>query len=291
MTKTATVHNPVHFDPADYEIQDYLDNKSPQYFGQGIDAYESEVAFWKADMIRVFGVDYAKKIHHCVHCGNGNVRWITAVLHLPTKDVVVFGCDCTERLGFANRQDWKLAQLKSKAEAGHARMKVWKQRVAFLDANPDVQAVIDLMKDPAHAGNTFVADVLRKLDRYGSLSVNQVNALRPSLQRDLDRAARVAADAVEVKGDAPEGRVEVTGVVLTIKAQASDFAPGGFQTKMLMKLANNSKVWLTAPLGTDDYHTGDTIVVRASFERSRDDRSFAFGKRPHFVRKIEGGVQ
>lgn len=288
--KTATVHNPVHFEPADYEVQDYLDNKRPQYFGQGIEAFEEEVKGWQADMVRTFGADYAKKIHHCVHCGNGNIRWITAVLHVPTQEVVVFGSDCTERLGFANRLAWKLAQLQSRAAAGHARMKVWKQRVAFLEANPDVQAVIDLMKEPVHAQNTFVADVLRKLDRYGSLSVAQVNALRPSLQRDIERADRVAVEATEVKGDAPEGRAEVTGQVLSIKGVEGFY---GTQTKMLMKLENNSKVWLTAP-GNGDYHRGDVIVVRATFERSNDDKSFGFGKRPHFVKVVkaaEGGAQ
>jgi len=279
MAKTPTVHNPTHFEPAHYEVLDYLDNERPEYFGQDVETWRQEIAWWEADMARTFGPLWQGKIHHCVHCGNGNVRWITAVQHQPSGEVVVFGADCTERLGFTNRQAWKLAQLKSKAEAGHGRMKVWKARERFLEANPALVAVIAQAKTPAHAGNTFVADVLAKLDRYGNLSDAQVAAVVKSLARDLETAARKAAEALEVKGEAPEGRQTVTGVVLTTKGQESDF---GFVLKMLLKLANNSKVWLTVPAGAD-VKRGDVVTVKATFEVSRDDKSFAFGKRPYLV--------
>lgn len=282
----ATIHNPVNFEPADYEVQDYLDNKRPVYMGGPADGFAEVVKCWEQDMEAALGVDWRRKCHHCIHCGNGNVRWITVVLHLPTNDRVVFGADCTERLGFANRQAWKLAQLKSKAEAGHARLKVWKARCAFIEANPGVQALIDQAAGDVHQGNTFVKDVLGKLDRYGSISVNQVNAVAKSLQRDIDQVARKAADAIEVKGPAPSGRQEVTGTVLTIKTQESDY---GITLKMLLKLANNSKVWLTAPI-TGGFDKGDTITVRATFEQSRDDASFGFGKRPHLVNVVKAAV-
>lgn len=282
MAKTPTVHNPTHFEPAHYEVLDYLDNKRPEYFGQPVELWREEIAFWEADMARTFGPNWRAKIHHCVHCGNGNVRWITAVQHQPSGEVVVFGADCTERLGFTNRQAWKLAQLKSKAEAGHARLKVWKARERFLEANPAIVAAMAQAKTPAHAGNTFVADVLAKLDRYGNLSEAQVAAVVKSLARDLETAARKAAEALEVKGDAPEGRQTVTGTVLSVKGQDTDF---GFVVKMLVKLENNSKVWLTVPAGADLVR-GDLATFTATFERSRDDRSFGFGKRPRMVNVV-----
>lgn len=276
---TATVHNPSNFEPADYEIFDALDNKRPEYFGQGIEAYEQEIKWWQEEMARVLGADWMRKKNRCAHCGNGRVRWITVADHTPTGERIVFGADCTERLGFENRQAFKLAQLKSKAEAGHARLKVWKARTAFLDANPAVAAAIEQAKGAAHAKNTFVADVLGKLDRFGSISERQVAAVLSSLQRDLATAERKAAEAVEVKGDAPSGRVTVTGEILTVKDQEGAY---GVVTKMLLKLANNSKVWLTMP-GDCTADRGDTITVTATFEVSRDDKSFAFGKRPHLV--------
>lgn len=283
MSKQPSVHNPSNFDPANYEIQDYLDNKRPQFFGQDEVTWKNEIEWWEADMRRAFGPDWVKKIHRCVHCGNTNVRWITAVKHAPTGDVVTFGADCTERLGFANRQDWKLAQLKSKAEAKHGRIKIWKARVAYLEANPEIAAAVEQAKGEAHAKNYFVQDVLRKLDQYGSLSERQAAAVLSSLKRDIESAERKAAEAVEVKGEAPEGRVEVVGAILSIQDRETDF---GVVTKALLKLANNAKVWLTLPSeAIGSVERGDVIKVRATFERSRDDRSFGFGKRPTFLGK------
>ena len=279
---TPTVHNPTHFDPSHYEVVDYLDNKRPAYWGQDIESFEADVKFWEADMERTFGVDWRKKIRRCVHCGNGRVRWITATRHLPTDTVVVFGSDCTERLDFANKMAWKLAVLKSKAEAGHAKMKIWKKRVAFLEATPAFAAAIETAKADVHAKNTFVHDVIGKLNTYGSLSVRQVEAVLKSLARDVEMASKKATEAAEVKGPAPTGRVTVTGEVLSTKTVDGFY---GSTLKMLLKLDNGSRVWLTVP-GKAVADKGNLLTVTATFEASKDDVSFAFGKRPTLVKEV-----
>lgn len=275
----STVHNPTHFNPADYEVEDYLDNKRPQYYGQSIPMWELEIKDWEADMARTFGADWRAKIHHCVHCGNGNVRWITAVRHTPTGDVVVFGSDCTERLAFPNTVAFKLALLKSRAEATTERFKIWNLREKFLADHPDFKDAIASIDEPVHAKNAFAKDVIAKLGQYGSLSDKQMTAVVASLKRDAEYEARKAVEATEVKGDAPTGRVAVTGVVLSLKEQESQY---GFTTKMLVKLTNNSRVWLTAP-SKATIERGDTITIKATWEPSKDDKSFGFGKRPTLV--------
>lgn len=284
MAHTPSVHNPTNFEPANYEVADYLDNRRPEYCGQDPALWAEEIKFWEADMERALGPDWRRKSHRCVHCGNTNVRWITAVNHLPTGDVVVFGADCTERLGFANRQAFKLAQLKAKAEAGHAKMKIWKARVAFLEANPAFAAAVEQAKNPVHAKNSFVADVITKLNVYGSLSERQVAAVIASLARDIEYAARKANEVAEVKGDAPNGRATVSGVILSVKDYESDF---GVTTKMLVKLDNNSRVFVTRPAKTDA-NKGDRITFTATFTPKAEDKSFAFGKRPTFISSAPG---
>jgi len=279
MAKTPTVHNPTNFEPSHYEVVNYLDNQRPAYYGQGIEAHVEEVKFWQEEMIATFGPDYAKKIHHCVHCGNGRVRWITATTHLPTGDVVVFGSDCTARLGFRNKVQFKLAQLQAKAEAGHAKMKIWKKRVAFLEATPGFAEAIEQAKGAIHAKNGFVQDVIGKLNQYGSLSERQVAAVLTSLARDVQKAQQQAVEATEVKGEAPVGRVTVTGVVLSTKVVEGFY---GTTVKMLVKLENNSRVWLTVP-SKASVSRNDSITVTATFEASKDDKSFAFGSRPTVV--------
>jgi hypothetical protein len=273
----STVHNPTNFEPKDYEVEDYLDNHRPEYCGQSVDEYAEEVKFWETDMERALGFDWRAKSHHCIHCGNGSVRWITAVLHIPTGERVVFGAVCTNRLGFADKVAFKLAQLQSKAEARKVRFTIWNKRQAFLSTHPEVADILARVDEPQHAKNLFVHDVIAKLNQYGELSPRQVECVISSMKRDDEYAARKAAEALEPQGDAPSGRVTVIGTVVSIKEQEG-YMPGTTTLKMLVKLENNSKVWLTC---TDDgIQRGDRIQVKATFQVSDTDAHFAFGKRP-----------
>jgi hypothetical protein len=274
MSKIPTVHNPTNFDPQSYEVENYLDNRRPTYFGQGIEAYEAEVKFWESELALTFGANWHSKVHHCIHCGNGNVRWITAVRHLPTNDVVVFGSDCTKRLGFADKVSFKLALLQSRDAARKVRFAIWNKRQAFLLANPEFATAIETIDAPVHAGNSFAKDVVGKLNQWGSLSVKQVSAVVSSLARDIAKAA--APVVVEVKGDAPTGRIAVTGTVVSIKTQDGFYGP---VVKMLVVLENNSKVWVTVP-SKATIEKGQVITVTATWTPSKDDKSFGFGSRP-----------
>ena len=160
MAKTPTVHNPTNFDPANYDVLDYLDGKRLQYYGQGIEAFEGEVRFWEAEMAAAFGADWkTKNVRKCVHCGHNPLRWLTVVKHLTTGDVVVFGADCTKRLEFVDQKTFKLAQLQARDAANKVRIKVWNAREAFLKANPVFAAAM-----AAYTGtNPFVKDVIGKL--------------------------------------------------------------------------------------------------------------------------------
>jgi len=275
-----TVHNPTNFDPAAYEVEDYLDNCPPEYSGGPVDGFAASRELWKADMIRVLGEDYARKSHRCVHCGNGRVRYITVCLHHPTGDRVVFGADCTARLGFRDRFSFKLAQLKARAEAGHARMKVWRQREAFVAAHPALAQALATLDQPVHARNTFAHDVAGKLNQYGSLSDRQVEALVASLARDVSVEARKAVEATVVRGAAPTGRLTVSGIILSTRVVDGDY---GATLKMLVEVTSSrAKVWVTVPRGADVYR-GDAVTVTATWTVSKDDVSFAFGKRPILV--------
>lgn len=275
----STIHNPVNFNPADYRIEDYLDNRRPVYYGEGIEAYESTVREWEAGMARALGADWRSKSCHCIHCGEGNVRWITAVRHLPTDEVVVFGCDCTRRLEFIGADEFKLARLKALADARATRVKVYKARQAFVEARPELAEAIAHRADPVHARNSFIQDVLGKLEIYGSLSDRQISAVVASMARDREFAARKSAEQAEPKGDAPSGRATISGVILSSKERETGF---GICIKVTLKLDNGARVYVTKPAGASD-ERGSRLTIRATWEVSKDDRSFAFGSRPVLV--------
>ena len=287
----STLHTPVNFDPANYTvIDDMVDNR--RYSGERMTPQQRALAdkAFEAEMHALFGDHWRETAYRCAHCGTTNVHYMVAVEHRQTGERVAFGWICAERLQFPNLDAFKLAELKRRAKAHKVRLRISLLRDEFIAAHPEVADWVDADTQPEHANNGFLHDIIVKLNQYGSLSDRQLAAVPASLQRDREYAARLAAEETEVKGPAPEGRVVVTGVVLSTKLQESDF---GSTLKMLLKLDNNSRVWLTVPRidhlpnGVDDRDAelfvgrGDALTLRATFTPSQDDASFAFGKRPH----------
>ena len=107
-------------------------------------------------------------------------------------------------------------------------------------------------------------------------------------QRDKEIAEKLAAEkeaAKLLKGDAPEGRIVVTGRVLAAKLVTRDsfsYYDNGCDWKMLVELENKSTVWGTIPsainYGTDT--VGREVQFTATFTPAQDDHTHAFFKRP-----------
>lgn len=184
-----SIHNPTNFRPEDYEVIDYLDNRRPPYIGEGQVQYETLVRDWEENFKRIYGPEWRNKIHHCVHCGNGNVRFIIACKHLPTGEVVTFGNECVARLNFRNHEAFRMAQLVSQAQLRHQRMKIYVQYNQFVEEHPEVLDYIDAVEnEEIHSRNTFAHSILRQLRERGRITDNQLNALAASLQRDRTRS-------------------------------------------------------------------------------------------------------
>ena len=278
----STIHNPKNFNPQDYRVIDYFDNRRPEYyFGMSINDYEFMVRQWEGELRAVYGNDFHSKIHRCVHCGQGNVRYIAACQHIPTGEVVTFGDICVHRLEIPNRDEFKSKYIRTKAQREMQAKKNAEARQAILEGNPDFAKAVDCFnehKDTVHMRNSFARDILNKFHNYHTLSDKQVSAFTNAINRDHEWDAKRKAEDAEPKGDAPEGRVEVTGTILSIQEKDTPF---GYVFKMLVKLDNNSKVYCTAPQKALDLGRGDTIKFKATFQRAKDDRHFAFGSRPY----------
>jgi hypothetical protein len=319
------LHNEVNFRPEEYEVLDYLDNSPPRIsdylptlmFGAsqeqwstamatGRASYDDAMRRWRETMDHYFPdrANNNPSIRKCTHCGNVQVRYIAAVKHVPTGQVVVFGDICVDRLGFANRDAFRAAQVRARAQQGHARLAIFRQREAFLARSPQLAAILSNeaeMTHPDHANNEFARDIVAKLNQYGSLSDRQVECFVASVERDhviarqrAERAAQEAARRASAQ-PAPEGRVTVEGQVVGVKQH--DVAGFGYYNrgsstilKMTLLLDNGSKVWMTVPGGVDQGIRGKRVRVTATFTRSSTDQSFAFGKRPSGLEVLESMV-
>jgi len=300
-----TMHNETNFNPGDYQVLEYLDNEPPKWqmfvpfvFGCSAEAYNhlmeearteynAALRHWNEQMDRYFPFRSQNQpnIHKCTHCGNVQVRYIVAVRHIPTNQNVVFGDVCVARLEFANRNEFVAAQVRARAAQGNARIQLFLARERFLTANPEFAAIVNNeaeVTNPCHANNAFVKDIIAKFNKYGKLSDAQVSAFIRSIQRDHEFAARRAAQAAAAPaGPVPTGeRISVEGEIVSVKVVNTNF---GSATKMLVKLANGSKVWTTVPTTLQNPQRNGRVTLRVSVVASRDDVTFGIGKRPHLI--------
>jgi len=89
--------------------------------------------------------------------------------------------------------------------------------------------------------------------------------------------AEAKAKEVEQVADAPTGTVTVTGTVLSVKWQESQY---GTTKKLVVKDETGFKVWVTAGSGFDLAEPGDKVEFVATVTPSDRDATFGFAKRP-----------
>ena len=91
-------------------------------------------------------------------------------------------------------------------------------------------------------------------------------------------AERAARDKAHEEGeDAPEGRVVITGTVLSFKWQSSEY---GDVLKMLVQDDRGFRVWGSVPKSLDDAERESRISFTATVSQSDRDTKFGFFKRP-----------
>lgn len=136
-----------------------------------------------------------------------------------------------------------------------------------------------------------IRDIVRKLIGWGSLSEKQTEFLRNLLAKIDKREALKVQRAAEAAAAKPlpkfEGRVQITGKILTTKQVESCF---GYRTqtvtKILVQHADGWKVWGSLPSGLDA-DKGDTISFFAKVEPGKDDPKFGFFSRPTKATVVE----
>lgn len=312
-----TIHNPSQFNPEDYVVVDYFDNRPPRIpaghkkedmatklsvlaeleDALGLEHFEADLDMdalksdertdapyvaWRAQRDDLFPTGAYK----CVHCGCTNVRFVVSCLHRPTNTRACFGDICVNRLEFANHDEFKAARLRKVAAIEAARLagirKVARAVEGFIQQHPEVIGWARQLQLPVHANNSFARDVLRRFYQYGFMSNSQLNAVAASLRRDVEWASRRAAEAVTPTAPAPDGRVAATGVVVSVKQYDTYF---GLVCKMLVKLDTGAKVFCTRPTTStgENILAGDTVTVVATWSRKQDDQFFAYGQRPRLV--------
>jgi hypothetical protein len=236
----------------------------------------------------------------CDCCGHG-LSYSCVVEHTPTGEFYLIGRDC-----FANveclQQHAKWVSLtgdRAVARVAAANKAVKERRAGdvregkYAEERPDIAALLDWAKNPPFAADhpsyqcisyavSVWGDFRSTVRRYGKLSDKQIafgvklhaEAVAKLAEDEARAAAILAAKAAGLR--APQGRCEVTGIVVATKVIEDDFYGS---TKCLVDFGNGTRAWGTFPSSATG-GKGDKVRFRASFEVSAKDSLFAFFKRP-----------
>lgn len=234
---------------------------------------------------------YFEDIHEgwtsCDHCGR-SIYWQFSIASSDGKHFIV-GSSCVAKTGDygliskVNAADKaaKKKRAQEKKEAGRRAMIREKARAWLLDWSSvekddelSLSCILceDIEKRPYR--HRILDDLAAKLWRWGSLSDNQAQLAYKIVEQLKNPPPE------EVSVEVPEGRMLISGKVLSVKEQ-EDFR-GAPVWKMLVRDDRGFKIWGTIPSGID-WNTkvrGQTVEFRATVERSPKDPCFGFFKRP-----------
>lgn len=212
----------------------------------------------------------------CSVCG-ANFIYGEVWKHEPTGEHIHVGHDCADKYSMvADRTEWEAwheTQKRERATAILAREKA-KAREEFFASHPGMAEALALRDQ-----DSVLADMYRKLNYYGSLSENQCSYARKIADRILN------PPAPEAHVPAPQGRVEVTGTVVSVKEHSTQY---GDTYKMTVKVGTPDGswlVWVTVPASFYDLGCpladlrGTVVQFTATLSCGREPH-FAFGKRP-----------
>jgi hypothetical protein len=229
----------------------------------------------------------------CGHCGQ-RIRYAAYFLYLPTNEILHVGLTCAIRLSLDNRSTLKRKQDREQ-HSRIAKVSAWRGRC------PENEEAFIFMEEIKNGGRDslpfgdfwygrygIVTNMLSGLNKYGSLSEKQVTFLASIKASLVERREKDAEKAKEPIVPVVEGRIEITGQVVSVKWQDSVY---GGNYKMLVLDDRGFKVWGTVPeslqtlvreeVGIEGLvEKGERVQFTATVTKSDRDEDFGFFKRP-----------
>lgn len=225
----------------------------------------------------------------CHICGASAIYTAT-FYHEPTNAYIRTGLECAEILDACDVKGFRrrVAPLllvrrgKRKAQAKLVELdlvKAWEMYVAPQEA-----------REFWETEESVVVSIVNNLIHYGSLTVNQYGYLKSLLEKIETRADRRAAWKAEREAEAllakdvPEGRFQVTGVILSVKEP--DMSQQFPAWRMTVKTADGYRVFGSVPAALKGVDKGAMVTFSAEVKRSDRDAKFGFYSRPTKARKV-----
>lgn len=280
MTTRNDVHAPSRINPDDYQYVALECLKIEDPGAVAVLLMERER--FRAHQAAHPGAEWSHHEHggNCMVCGSVNAIYTVVFYHVPTNTYVRLGTDCAEKMDMGDAAAFRAFRASvddaRKLQAGKHKAQAVLGDLGLSDCWPLYTA--ERTGQETYEART-IQDIVGKLVQYGSLSEKQVSFAKHLLDRHQHAAEIKAQHDAEraLAPDVPEGRYEVTGTVMAVKAQEY-----GFFTRMVMTVKADAGylVWGTRPDSLDGVKHGDRVTFRATVTRSDRDAKFGFFKRP-----------
>lgn len=290
------IHRPSVIRPEEYEFVAALSTKEGGQF------LEQQFRVVDAHMNRTGG-KFSRHEHggSCHVCGAA-AHDRAVFFHEKSGQYIYTGFDCAEKIDAGQSSLFrkvrserqaieraKAGKLKATALLG-MRSILTRVQAHFVDdiggraKTPPMSIQLDAdLRRRAEDVSLTIVDITRQLVKKGDLSQKQWDFLSRLLDQ-YDRLPEQQRERDEQNlPPAPTGKVTVTGEVLTIKPVVNDW---GMTVKTLVKDDQGFKVWCTLPKAIGAAERGQRVQFSVTLEPSKDDPSFAFGKRPSKARYL-----
>lgn len=277
MTRT-DIHAPAQMVPENYVALFFGDNGEKPDEDREVDEFTwNEQHKPPAALLARFMPELASRgLHQCHHCG-AHIRYYAILEHVPSHDTIVVGETCLERFGMTSNEFAEMRKNSADLRAQHRIKTAVKE---FVDANPDLAWMANKETPEIYLGNTFLCDVAHKLRLYGYLSDRQITAVRSSMAKSAERQ-QLKEQEPALTSPVPFGLQMIEGIVVSLKWTPGYAYHSPDILKMLVVDDRGFKIWGSVPRGIiNEIERGMRITFEATLQRSDDDETFGFFKRP-----------
>lgn len=277
MTRT-DIHAPTQMVPENYIALFFGDNGEKPDEDREVDEFTwNEQHKPPAELLARFMPELAYRgLHQCHHCG-AYIRYYAILEHVPSHDTIVVGETCLERFGMTSNEFAEMRKNSADLRAQHRIKTAVKE---FVDANPDLAWMANKETPEIYLGNTFLCDVAHKLRLYGYLSDRQITAVRSSMAKSAERQ-QLKEQEPALTSPVPNGLQQVEGIVVSLKWTPGYTYNSPSVLKALVVDDRGFKVWGSVPRSIiNEIERGMRITFEATLQRSDDDETFGFFKRP-----------
>jgi len=225
-------------------------------------------------------------------CGSVNAIYTVLFYHQKTNTYVRMGQDCAQKCEMGDERAFKAFKAgiddARKLHAGKTKAKATLAEFGLDRAWTVYEETLKIGAFVAQKEEATIFDLVGKLISYGSLSDKQTDFLRGLLTRIDTRAERMVQREQERASakPCPTGRLDITGIVLSVKETESDFGPC---IKMTVKSDDGWVCYGTVPSNLSLFQDGDVqrglkhgdrVTFTAALTPSDRDNKFGFFKRP-----------